>query len=191
MKFLIAGLGNIGAEYAGTRHNIGFIALDSLCAEHSITFEKARYSYYSALKIKGKTLILIKPSTFMNLSGRAVKYWLNKENIPTGNLLVVLDDVSLPFGTIRMRSKGNNGGHNGLKDIDSSLETDNYSRLRFGVGDNFQYGRKAEYVLNEFTPEETRFLPGCLKVIRSAITDFALAGISYTMNKHNGPVPFS
>jgi len=156
MKYLIVGLGNPGAEYQFTRHNIGFEILDALSGASNITFTPDRYGDVASLKHKGRTLILLKPSTFMNLSGKAVRYWLTKEKIPLENMLVITDDLALPFGTIRMRAKGSDGGHNGLKSIQELIETTKYARLRFGIGDTFNKGSQVNYVLGKWGEEESK-----------------------------------
>jgi len=158
MKYLIVGLGNPGAEYQFTRHNIGFEILDALSGASNITFTPDRYGDVASLKHKGRTLILLKPSTFMNLSGKAVRYWLTKEKIPLENMLVITDDLALPFGTIRMRAKGSDGGHNGLKSIQELIETTKYARLRFGIGDTFNKGSQVNYVLGKWGEEESKTL---------------------------------
>jgi peptidyl-tRNA hydrolase, PTH1 family len=190
LKYLIAGLGNIGPEYSGTRHNIGFMTLDALAKASNLVFESARHCYHATLKSKGRTFILIKPTTYMNLSGKAVKYWLDKEKIPQENLFVVLDDIALPFGTIRIRANGSNGGHNGLKSIDEMIGNNNYARLRFGIGNDFRKGKQADYVLDEFSKEENLNLPLCLEKMRNSVLNFGWAGIQDTMNKYNGLVEF-
>lgn len=190
MKYLIAGLGNIGPEYSGTRHNIGFMTLDALAKASNLVFESARHSHTTTLKSKGRTFILIKPTTYMNLSGKAVKYWLEKEKIPQENLFVILDDIALPFGTIRIRANGSNGGHNGLKSIDEMLGNNNYARMRFGIGSDFRKGKQADYVLDEFSKEENLVLPQCLEKMRLAVINFGLAGTQDTMNRFNGQIEF-
>lgn len=185
MKYLIAGLGNIGREYEYTRHNIGFRALDALAKASNVVFADRRYGFVSELKIKGRTLILLKPSTFMNLSGNAVRYWLNHEKIPVENLLVVVDDLALPFGTLRLKGKGSNAGHNGLGNIQSVLNTQEYARLRFGIGNEFPRGGQVGYVLDDFTDEEEKELPAKLETCSEMIKSFCLAGIQNTMNQYN------
>lgn len=176
MKFLIVGLGNIGAEYTNTRHNIGFKVLDMLAEQSGIFFSNDRLADVAELKYKGKTLILIKPTTYMNLSGKAVNYWLQKEKILPENMLVITDDIALPFGTIRIRPKGSDGGHNGLKNINEILKTQEYPRLRFGIGNNFPKGKQAEYVLGEWTEEEKKILNQRIDVATQVIKSFATAG---------------
>ena len=154
MKYLIVGLGNIGPEYHETRHNIGFMAVDALAKAAGATFTDGRYGFTATLSVKGRQLLLLKPSTFMNLSGNAVRYWMQKENIPLENVLVVVDDLALPFGTLRLKGKGSDAGHNGLKHIAATLGTQNYARLRFGIGNDFPRGGQIDYVLGHFTDED-------------------------------------
>lgn len=185
-KFLIVGLGNIGPKYVNTRHNIGFKMLDFYAEKNSLTWETAKLGAIATHKFKGRTFIFLKPSTYMNLSGKAVKYWLDKEKIPLENLLVITDDLNLSFGTIRIKTKGSDGGHNGLKDIQNTLQTANYNRFRFGITDAFAKGRQVDYVLGEWDPEEEKQLPERLDLGRNIIESFALAGINITMNTFNG-----
>ncbi len=185
-KFLIAGLGNIGPKYHNTRHNIGFKILDTLAEENDLTWETEKLGDVTIHKKKGRTFLLLKPSTFMNLSGKAVRYWLDKEKIPLENLLVVTDDLNLPFGTIRIKTKGSDGGHNGLKDIQNTLQTNKYNRFRFGISDEFSKGRQVDYVLGEWDEEENKKLPERLEKASKAIESFGLAGINNTMNTFNG-----
>lgn len=185
-KFLIVGLGNIGEKYANTRHNIGFKILDYLAETNDITFETVKLGDISSLKIKGRTLILLKPSTFMNLSGKAIKYWLEKENVPLENLLVITDDLNLPFGSLRLKTKGSDGGHNGLKDTQDKLQTTKYNRFRFGISDEFSKGRQVDYVLGEWNEDENSKLKERLKISAELIKSFALAGVNTTMNQFNG-----
>ncbi|NSW46093.1 MAG: aminoacyl-tRNA hydrolase [Bacteroidales bacterium] len=185
MKYLIVGLGNVGKEYELTRHNIGFRVLDALANASNTIFELDRYAFKTTIKYKGKSLILIKPSTYMNLSGKAVKYWSNKENISTQNIFVVVDDIALPFGTIRIRAGGSNGGHNGLSNIDEILESNHYPRLRFGIGNNFPKGKQADYVLSPFLPEEEKVLPFYIETMKNAILSFVSNGIQHCMNEYN------
>lgn len=185
-KYLIVGLGNIGAEYVNTRHNIGFKIVDFLANKHETTFESVKFGAMSQVKIKGRTLLLLKPNTYMNLSGKAVQYWLEKENIPIENLLVVTDDLNLSFGTIRIKAKGSDGGHNGLKNIQTLLQTTNYPRFRFGISDEFKKGQQIDYVLGEWTEEEKAALKERLEVSSEILTSFALAGLNNTMNTFNG-----
>lgn len=185
-KFLIVGLGNIGEKYSNTRHNIGFKILDYLADKEDISFETLKLGDVSTLKVKGRTLILLKPSTYMNLSGKSVKYWLEKEKIPLENLLVITDDLNLPFGTLRLKTKGSDGGHNGLKDIQDKLQTTKYNRFRFGISDAFSKGRQVDYVLGEWGDEENAKLNERLKTSVELIKSFALAGVNITMNQFNG-----
>ncbi len=185
MKYLIVGLGNIGAEYAQTRHNIGFKVLDALAEASNITFRSDRYGSVAEMKFKGRQLTLLKPSTYMNLSGKAVRYWLDMLKIPKENLLVISDDIALPFGTLRMRGKGSAGGHNGLKNITELTGGDNYARIRFGVGGEFAKGHQVDYVLGEWSAEECDALGERVKMFGDAILSFATAGLSNTMNGYN------
>lgn len=185
MKYLIAGLGNIGAEYAATRHNIGFKVLDALAEASDTVFTAERYGSVARIKHKGRTLILLKPSTYMNLSGKAVRYWLDAERIEPDHLLVVVDDIALPFGALRMRPKGSDGGHNGLKNIAELLGRNDYARIRFGIGGDFARGHQVDYVLGEWTDEERKALPERLKVFGDAILSFATIGAERTQNLFN------
>ena len=185
-KFLIVGLGNIGPAYANTRHNIGFKIVDELAEEHKTTFETEKLGDLATFKLKGKTFILLKPSTFMNLSGKSVKYWMDKENIAVENILVVTDDVNIDFGTIRLKAKGSAGGHNGLKDIQEKLNTQQYARFRFGVGANYSRGRQVDFVLGEWNKQETSELIERLPTSAKIITSFGTAGLANTMNTFNG-----
>jgi PTH1 family peptidyl-tRNA hydrolase len=187
-KYLIVGLGNIGAEYENTRHNIGFKILDEIASIESVRFETDKLGDVASFKFKGRTFILLKPSTYMNLSGKSVKYWLDKEKIPTENLLVISDDLNLDFGAIRLKPKGSAGGHNGLKDINEKLGNQNYPRFRFGVSANFSTGRQSNYVLGEWSKEENRYLPELLFKGANLIKSFGTAGIGNTMNQFNGPL---
>lgn len=185
MKYLIAGLGNIGAEYKNTRHNIGFQILDALAEASNISFNDKRYGFVAEYKFKARTFILLRPTTYVNLSGLAVRYWMKKENIPIENLLVLVDDLALPFGTIRLRAKGGAGGHNGLENINQVLGRNDYARLRFGIGDNFRQGFQVDYVLGEWDAEELKELPekidNCIEIIQS----FGTIGTERTMNFYN------
>ncbi|GAA4800995.1 aminoacyl-tRNA hydrolase [Litoribaculum gwangyangense] len=185
-KYLIVGLGNIGEKYENTRHNIGFKVLDNFAKEEGLTFETQKLGDIATYKLKGRTFILLKPNTYMNLSGKAVLYWLNKENIPLENLLVITDDLNLPFGSIRLKTKGSDGGHNGLKDIQDKLNTTNYNRFRFGISDAFNKGKQIDYVLGEWTDEENENLNERLQKSIELIKSFALAGVNNTMNAYNG-----
>lgn len=185
MKYLIAGLGNIGPEYHNTRHNIGFMVLDALAESNDLTFSDSRRAFKAEMKYRGKTIILIKPTTFMNLSGKAINYWLQKEKIPLENLLVIADDLALPFGKIRLRAKGSDAGHNGLKSINELLNTNAYSRLRFGIGNEFLKGRQIDYVLGEWDEEENATLSDRIKICTDAILAFPKIGIQQTMSQFN------
>lgn len=184
-KFLVVGLGNIGNEYVETRHNIGFKILDALAEKENLTFESARLGDISTLKIKGRTIYLLKPSTYMNLSGKALKYWMNKEKIPEENLLVITDDINLSFGTFRLKTKGSDGGHNGLKDIQNVLQTNKYNRFRFGVGAEFTKGRQVDYVLGTWNDEEQEKMKERLEKSTELIKSFVLSGVNITMNEFN------
>jgi PTH1 family peptidyl-tRNA hydrolase len=185
MKYLIAGLGNFPPEYWETRHNIGFRVVNRLAADSETEFRPARYGDMAGLRIKGKELLLLKPTTYMNLSGLAVRYWLQKEKIPDENLLVIVDDIALPFGTLRLKPKGSHGGHNGLRNIEETIGTQVYARLRFGVGSSFQAGRQIDYVLGQFDTEELTLMPEKLKTATEMVKSFCLAGIQITMNQYN------
>ncbi len=185
MKYLITGLGNIGSEYAHTRHNIGFDVLDALSGASNIFFEDGRYGFTCTIKIKGKTLILLKPSTYVNLSGKAVDYWLKKHKIPLTNLLVVVDDLALPFGVLRLKPRGGDAGHNGLINITEVLGTSDFARLRFGIGDNFPRGTQVDYVLGQFSTEEKTTLPVRINIAMDIIKSFAMSGVETTMNLYN------
>lgn len=185
-KFLIVGLGNIGDKYTETRHNVGFKVLDALAAQEGFVFETARLGDVGTYKIKGRSVLCLKPSTFMNLSGKAVHYWMEQEKIPLDNLLVVTDDINLDFGTIRLKTKGSDGGHNGLKDIQNVLQTTNYNRYRFGVGADFGQGRQIDYVLGEWNDDEKAALPKRFERASELIKSFVLAGVKITMNEFNG-----
>jgi len=184
-KFLIVGLGNIGDEYANTRHNIGFMVLDAIAKENNLNFGVGRLADIAEYKFKGKTLILIKPSTYMNLSGKAVNYWLQAEKIPVENLLVITDDIALPMGMLRMKGKGSDGGHNGLKNIQETLNTPNYARLRFGVGSEFSKGRQVDYVLGKWNKEEGELLKDRIHMAVQMIQGFATIGLQRTMTAFN------
>lgn len=184
-KFLIVGLGNIGDEYRDTRHNIGFKMLDAFAEASNIAFEDKRYGFIGRGRVKNAELVLLKPSTFMNLSGNAVRYWMQQEKIPLENLLVLVDDLNLPFGTIRIRKQGSDGGHNGLKHIEQVLCTPNYARVRFGIGNEFNRGAQINYVLGEWTDEEEKLLPERLNIVKDIIPSFCLQGIDRTMNQYN------
>lgn len=175
----------MGSAYSQTRHNIGFVILDALAEASGIPFEDKRYGFIARIPVKGRSFILLKPTTFVNLSGRAVHYWLKKEDLPGENLLVVLDDLSLPFGVLRMRSRGGDGGHNGLAHINQILGTQNYARMRFGIGDGYRQGGQVRYVLGEWTEEEQAALAGHIKTACDMIISFGLAGVENTMNRYN------
>ncbi|MDX1270733.1 aminoacyl-tRNA hydrolase [Bizionia paragorgiae] len=185
-KFLIVGLGNIGPKYEHTRHNIGFKILDAFAKKEDLTFTTQKLGDLSTYKLKGRTFIFLKPSTFMNLSGKAIHYWMEKEKIPLENLLVITDDLNLPFGSIRIKTKGSDGGHNGLKDTQNTLNTTKYNRFRFGISDAFSKGRQVDYVLGEWTDEENEKLGERLDKSIEVIKSFGLAGINNTMNSFNG-----
>jgi PTH1 family peptidyl-tRNA hydrolase len=185
MKYLIVGLGNPGSEYINTRHNIGFMVLDALAGASNAVFKSERLADVCEIKHKGRVLILVKPNTFMNLSGKAVNYWLQEENIPLENLLVITDDIALPFGKIRIRPSGSDGGHNGLKNINETLGHNNYARMRFGIGADFNKGQQAQYVLSPFTLEQRLQLPQRIKFASDAVLSFAFAGLQNTMNAYN------
>lgn len=185
MKYLIAGLGNIGDEYEGTRHNIGFRVADALAISCNINFEDKRYGFVGMGRVKNAELVILKPSTYMNLSGNAVRYWMQKENIPVERLLVVCDDISLPFGKLRMRPGGSDGGHNGLKNIASVIGTQQFARLKFGVGNDFPKGTQVDYVLGKFSEEDLKTMDERVDVFVQAIKSFCLAGIQITMNQFN------
>ena len=185
-KFLIVGLGNIGTEYDETRHNIGFKVLDFLAEQEAFTFESAKLGAVATFKHKGKSVVCLKPSTYMNLSGKAVKYWMEKENIPLDNVLVITDDINLPFGSIRLKGKGSDGGHNGLKDIQNVLQTTKYNRFRFGVGADFSKGKQVDYVLGNWDDDQQKAMPERLEKSTDLIRSFVFAGAKNTMNQFNG-----
>jgi PTH1 family peptidyl-tRNA hydrolase len=185
MKYLIVGLGNIGDDYSDTRHNIGFTVLDALAKASNTSFIDKRYGSVVTIKFRGRDLVLLKPSTFMNLSGNAVRYWLQKENISVENLLVIVDDIALPLGSFRMRPKGSDGGHNGLSHITTVLATDEYARIRIGIGNNFRRGSQVEYVLGTWDKEEKKILDERIPVIIEMIRSFGTAGLELTMTSFN------
>lgn len=185
-KFLIVGLGNIGAEYVNTRHNIGFKVLDFFAKQENISFQTQKLGEVAEYKVKGRTLILLKPNTYMNLSGKAVTYWMEKENIEKENVLVITDDLNLSFGSIRIKPKGSDGGHNGLKNIQLLLNSTEYPRFRFGISDAFKKGKQVDYVLGDWSLEEQMALPERLALSAGIITSFAFAGLNNTMNEFNG-----
>ena len=184
-RYLIVCLGNIGPEYEGTRHNVGFMVGDTIADDAGIGFKSCRYGDMAEVKVKNCELLLLKPSTFMNLSGVAVRFWMNKEKLPLENLLVIVDDLSLPFGAIRIRERGSDAGHNGLKNIAEQLGTQNYARLKFGVGNNFPKGGQIDFVLGQFPPEEKKKLPAKLKTAADAVKAFCLSGAAFAMNHYN------
>lgn len=185
MKYLIVGLGNIGAEYHNTRHNIGFTVLDALAGASNLVFEDKRYGFVTQLKLKNKTLLLLKPSTYMNLSGNAVRYWMNKENIAPENLLVIVDDVALAFGTLRLKPRGSDAGHNGLRSIQDVLGSDVYARIRFGLGNDYPKGAQAHFVLSKWTSEEEKILPARVEQAINMLKSFCLQGLQLTMTQYN------
>lgn len=185
-KFLIAGLGNIGAEYVNTRHNIGFKVVDFLANQESVDFQTVKLGSMAEFKFKGRTFLLLKPSTYMNLSGKAIKYWMDKEKIAPENILVITDDLNLPFGTIRIKPKGSDGGHNGLKSIQQTLGHSNYPRFRFGISDEFKKGQQVNYVLGDWDDVEKAALTERLKVSAEAVKSFGTAGLDLTMSGFNG-----
>jgi PTH1 family peptidyl-tRNA hydrolase len=185
-KYLIVGLGNIGDKYKNTRHNIGFIVLDHLASKEDVSFSTEKLGDVADFRFKGRSFKLLKPSTYMNLSGKAVNYWLVKEKIPLENLLIICDDINIPFGTFRLKAKGSDGGHNGLKDINAVLQTQNYARFRFGVGSDFSKGRQVDFVLGEWDEEETKKMSERLDKAYDLIKSFGTSGIANTMNEFNG-----
>ena len=185
-KYLIVGLGNIGAEYVNTRHNIGFKAVDFMANEAGTTFETVKLGSLAQIKVKNKILLLLKPNTYMNLTGKAVQYWMDKEKIAKENILIITDDLNLPFGSIRIKPKGSDGGHNGLKNIQLILNSSEYPRLRFGISDQFKKGQQVDYVLGDWTDEETTALKERLDTVSKAVKEFALAGLNNAMNNYNG-----
>lgn len=184
-KYLIVGLGNIGEKYRDTRHNIGFKILNEIAKTEEVSFETQKLGDLTKFRFKGRTLFLLKPNTFMNLSGKAVKYWMNKEKIPLENILIICDDLNIPFESLRLKPKGSDGGHNGLKDINQQLNTQQYARLRFGVGNRFAKGRQVDYVLGKWTDEELKVIPLKIEKIHNSIKSFCTTGISRTMNDFN------
>lgn len=185
MKYLIVGLGNIGAEYAQTRHNIGFDILDALAGASNISFKDKRYGFVAEYKYRARTYVLLKPSTFMNLSGNAVRYWLRKEKLPLENLLVVVDDIALPFGTLRLRARGGDAGHNGLNHVQTILGSTDYARLKFGAGNDFHPGHQVDYVLNGWDDEQEKALPPRIEMAGEIIKSFGVIGLERTMNMYN------
>ena len=185
MKYLIVGLGNIGKEYENTRHNIGFMVLDELAKKFDAKFEINKLAFYTEFKHKSRTFILIKPTTFMNLSGKAVRYWMNEKKVKPENIMVVTDDLAIPFGKIRIKPKGSSGGHNGLKSIEQLLASSKYPRLRFGVGDEFSKGNQVHYVLGEFNKDEQDYMPSLIDKSVDSILSFGTIGLERTMNFFN------
>lgn len=185
MQYLIVGLGNIGDEYAETRHNIGFRVLDALATASNLVFEDRRYGFVTNLRVKNKRLLLLKPSTYMNASGNAVRYWMQKEKIPVERVLVVVDDLALPFGALRLRPGGSEAGHNGLRSITQCLGTQQYARLRFGIGNDFPRGGQVDFVLGKFGPEDLSAMPERVEMAGEIVKSFALSGIDFTMNHYN------
>lgn len=186
VKYLIVGLGNIGGEYVETRHNVGFKVLDFIAGKKNLHFEQKRLAYIAETKFRGRKLIYCKPTTYMNLSGKAINYWLQKEKVPISNLLIIVDDLALMFGTIRIKKKGSDAGHNGLIDIIKSLGHQNFNRMRFGIGDEFSKGKQVDYVLGKWSAEEKDKLPERLEKMSEAIKSFVSIGIDRTMNIYNG-----
>ncbi len=186
MKYLIVGLGNIGIEYENTRHNIGFMALDNLAKEKGLSFEQDRLVFKTSFRFKGKEFHLIKPTTYMNLSGKAVKYWMDKLKIPKEKVMIITDDISLPNGKIRLKPKGSAGGHNGLKNIEELLITNEYPRLKFGVGGDFARGKQVDYVLGKFSEDQMIDVNLSIDKVKKMIPSFALQGLEKTMNEFNG-----
>ena len=184
-KFLIIGLGNIGGEYAHTRHNIGFDVADILAEQLHIKFTSEKLATYAGGTYKGRQIYIIKPTTYMNLSGKAVKYWAEFLKIDIENIIIIVDDLALPFGTLRLKSKGSDAGHNGLRSIQSELQTQNYPRLRFGIGNNFQKGKQIDFVLGKWNPEEQKYLKDRILLACEIILSFCFAGINNTMNTYN------
>ena len=185
MKYLIVGLGNIGEEYWGTRHNIGFRVVNELVDSVDASFREERYGAVARMRVKNAELVVLKPNTFMNLSGNAVRFWLQKEDLPISQLLVLVDDLSLPFGCLRLKPKGSHGGHNGLRNIEEVLGTAGYARLRFGIGSEFSRGRQVDYVLSKFDIDELEKMPERIKQAADIVRSFCLAGINITMNEYN------
>jgi len=184
MKYLIVGLGNIGEEYWGTRHNVGFRVVNELVDVADVSFRDMRYGAVAYMRVKNAELVVLKPNTYMNLSGNAIRYWLQKEDLPVSQLLVVVDDLSLPYGCLRMKPKGSHGGHNGLRSIEDLIGAE-YPRLRFGIGDDFSRGRQVDYVLSKFTEEELTKMPEYIKKAADMVRSFCLSGINFTMNEYN------
>ena len=184
MKYLIVGLGNIGEEYWGTRHNVGFRVVNELVDAADASFRDMRYGAVAHMRVKNAELVVLKPNTYMNLSGNAIRYWLQKEDLPVSQLLVIVDDLSLPYGCLRMKPKGSHGGHNGLRSIEDLIGAE-YPRLRFGIGDDFSRGRQVDYVLSKFSEEELTKMPEFIKKAADMVRSFCLSGINFTMNEYN------
>lgn len=184
-KYLIAGLGNPGEEYQNTRHNIGFLALDKIAQKNETSFSTQKLGDIASFSIKGRNITLLKPSTFMNLSGKSIRYWMEKENIPQENILVICDDLNLPFPVIRLKKKGSAGGHNGLKNIEQELKTDLYPRLRFGISNSFEKGKQIDYVLGQWSGDEQEKIPQKLETVAEVVISFVLEGVDVAMNKFN------
>ncbi len=187
MNYLVVGLGNIGSEYADTRHNVGFMVLDAWAQASNAVFKAQRYGDVAEISFKGRNITLLKPSTYMNLSGNAVRYWVNKLKLPLENLLIICDDLNLPFSTLRMRKKGSDGGHNGLKNIQELLGTQDYARIRIGIGNNFAKGGQVDFVIGQMTPEEKNAMPEICDKVIEGIKSFTTIGIDRTMNSFNTP----
>lgn len=185
MKHLITGLGNIGDAYANTRHNIGFVVADALVSSLKGTFETVRHGDLAGCRLKGRTILVLKPSTYMNLSGKAIRYWMRKEKIEPGHLLVVVDDLALPLGSLRLRARGSDGGHNGLISIDEYLGTNQYARQRIGIGNDFARGYQVDYVLGRWTREEEKVMIPCVENAVDQIKSFVLEGVDVAMNRYN------
>lgn len=185
MKYLIVGLGNIGEEYAHTRHNIGFDTLDAFAEASNVVFTTKRYGDVAEVRLRGHQLVLLKPSTYMNLSGNAVRYWMQQEKIGVEQLLVIVDDLALTFGTLRLKGKGSAGGHNGLKNIEAMIGTQGYARLRFGIGSEFNRGGQIDFVLGRFSGEDEKLKKERIEVVCEMIKSFCLAGLQVTMNQFN------
>lgn len=185
MNYLVVGLGNIGAEYASTRHNMGFMMLDAWAQASNIVFETRRYGSIAEYSFKGRKFILLKPSTYMNLSGNAVRYWMQKLNIPVENLMVICDDLNIPFGTVRMRKKGSDGGHNGLKDIQNAIGTQEYARIRIGIGNDFAQGQQVDFVLGEISVEQKETVNELSKKVIEGVKEWSILGADRAMNDIN------
>ena len=185
MKYLIVGLGNIGSEYEGTRHNIGFTVLDAFAKASKTSFQDKRYGFVAEASVRGRKLILLKPSTYMNLSGNAVRYWMQQEKVPLENVLIIVDDLALPVGAIRLKGQGSDGGHNGLKHIAATLGTTNYTRLRFGIGNEFSKGSQVNFVLGAFNSDEQKVIDEQLETTTEIIKSFCFVGLTRTMNQFN------